>query len=157
LVIAKEKRMISRRLTQRTATVIAVTGSSAALMLGTTATAAEAATVHGCPSGYVCLYPQNAGWNYDRPSHKWYTYGAHKLSYQYGNHNIYNNQTDDALAWFCTNYAGTTCPSYLSAGTWAVANFTPINSVNLVPAETLPCFRVAMRDCLAKAEAADRG
>ncbi len=90
-------------------------------------------TVHGCPSGYACIYPQDAGWNGDHPSQTWYSYGTYQLSNQYGNHYIYNNQTGGAPFWLCTDWKGNTCPSYVAAGAAAQTDFTPINSVKLVP------------------------
>ena len=92
----------------------------------------KARTVHGCPSGYACIYPQDAGWNGDHPSLMWYHYGTYQLSNQYGNHYIYNNQTGGAPFWLCTDWHGYTCPWYVAAGNAAQTDFTPINSVKLV-------------------------
>ncbi|GER91849.1 hypothetical protein KDW_60110 [Dictyobacter vulcani] len=92
-----------------------------------------AGTVHGCPVGYACIYPQNAGWNGDHPSNTYYNYGTYKLYNQYGNHYIYNNQTGGAPFWLCTDSYGKTCPWYVAAGTSAQTDFTPLNSVKLVP------------------------
>jgi hypothetical protein len=111
------------------AVTVAMTGA----LLAGTSTAAQAATVHGCPSGYACIYPQDAGWNNDKPSLKYYHYGTYQLSNQFGNHYIMNNQTGGAPIWGCTDWNGNTCPWYVGAGSWAVANLTPINSVKLVP------------------------
>lgn len=92
-----------------------------------------AGTVHGCPEGYACIYPQDAGWNGDHPSQMWYYYGTYQLSNQFGNHYIYNNQTGGAPFWLCTDWNGNTCPLYVAAGTSAQTDFTPINSVKLTP------------------------
>ncbi|GAB1689089.1 hypothetical protein [Krasilnikovia sp. M28-CT-15] len=119
------------RSTKRIATAIVGSAASAALLLGTTATAAQAATYQGCPDGYVCLYPENAGWNGGHPSYKWYYYGSYNLSNQYGIHRIYNNQTGGAKAWLCNGWNGTNCPVYQPAGSYSDTNFTPINSVKL--------------------------
>ncbi|MET9296616.1 hypothetical protein [Streptomyces sp. NPDC003077] len=95
--------------------------------------AAQAAgSWHGCPSGAVCVYPQNAGWNGDRPSLVFYSYGAHNLSNQYGQHYVANNQTGGATARTCTGYNGTGCEGYLYPGTFIDKDMTPINSIVLV-------------------------
>ncbi|MFD5144405.1 hypothetical protein [Streptomyces sp. NPDC058401] len=91
-------------------------------------------TVHGCPSGSVCIYPEGAGWNNDRPSHRFSANKAHDLSGQEGYHYVLNNQTGGWRAWFCTGYGG--------GGTWygplyqdeAVnVNLSPINSIFVGP------------------------
>ena len=95
------------------------------------APALAAGTVHGCPSGYACIYPQNAGWNGDRPSLKYYRYGSYQLSNQFGNHYVLNNQTGGAPFWACTDWNGNTCPWYVEAGRSYQVDLTPINSVRL--------------------------
>jgi hypothetical protein len=120
--------MITTRRTARVATAV----TAAVLATGVGAAPAQAAaTYQGCPAGYVCLYPQNAGWNGGRPSHKWYTYGAHNLSNQFGIHRFFNNQTGGAVAQNCTGYNGTGCQGKQAAGTWWDYNYTPYNSVRL--------------------------
>jgi len=121
------------RTMKRIVATVAVAAATTAVLAGMTGTAAQAATVHGCGTGWVCLYPQGAGWNSDRPSQKWYNYGNYPLYDQYGSHYILNNQTGGAPVWLCTDYPATNCPSYVAAGRWASVNFTPINSVKLVP------------------------
>ncbi len=72
------------------------------------APSAEAAgPAHGCPYGAVCVYPQNRGWNGDRPSLKYWSYGSHNLSHQYGTHRIFNNQYGGAKIEACFGYNGT--------------------------------------------------
>ena len=118
----------------RTASVIAVVAFGAvSVSAATAATSASAATYQGCPSGYVCLYPQNAGWNGGVPSHKWYAYGSYNLVNQFGIHRIFNNQTGGAKAWLCNGYGGTNCGVYQPAYTYSDTDFTPINSVKLTP------------------------
>lgn len=105
--------------------------TGAVLTLGGTANAAEAAgTIHGCPSGAVCLYP-NASWNGDKPSHRFYSYGTHKIYNQYGKKRWFNNQTGGAKAYRCKNSNGTNCGGNQRAGTYYDHDFTPINSVKL--------------------------
>lgn len=117
------------------ATTIAAAGVLAAgsvLSLGGSATAAEAAgTIHGCPSGAVCLYP-GSGWNSDRPTYIFYSYGAHKIYNQTGFKRLYNNQTGGATARNCYDAAGTNCGGYQKAGTYYDYNYTPYNSIRLV-------------------------
>jgi serine/threonine protein kinase len=92
---------------------------------------AATSTLHGCPLGYACIYPEGAGWNGDRPSHKFYYYDFYQLSNQYNYHYIVNNQTGGALFRLCTDWNGNTCSYTLSAGYWTSYNLTPINSVRL--------------------------
>jgi hypothetical protein len=91
-------------------------------------------TIHGCNFGYFCIYPQNAGWNGDHPSLQFYSYGAHNLTNQLGNHVVFNNQSGTANGYLCLGYAGT--------GGWTfgypqhssnTVNLTPINSIELTP------------------------
>lgn len=91
------------------------------------------ATVQGCPSGAVCVYPQNAGWNGGHPSLFFYSYGAHNLSNQVGTHRIFNNQTGGATTRTCTGYDGAGCQGYLLAGNYIDKDMTPINSITLQP------------------------
>ncbi|MFI1227358.1 MULTISPECIES: hypothetical protein [unclassified Streptomyces] len=104
--------------------------TGAVLTLGGSANAAEAAATHGCPSGYVCLYPK-ASWNGDKPSHKFYKYGTYKIYNQYGTKRWFNNQTGNAKAYRCKGANGTNCGGNQKAGTYYDYNFTPINSVKL--------------------------
>jgi hypothetical protein len=74
--------------------------ATAAITLCTATVAAPAAqaTVHGCPSYSVCMYPRDSSWNGDVPSriipasfpwgsdHLW-----RNLTAQYGKHKILNN------------------------------------------------------------------
>lgn len=101
-------------------------------------------TVHGCPYGDVCVYPQDKGWNGDVPSLKFYTYGGHNLSNQFGNHYVLNNQ-QNALAIFCSNFGGCATNSTTqyqiggiyytweerSSSSWEKVNLTPVNSIDL--------------------------
>jgi hypothetical protein len=100
---------------------------------GTPAPVPQPRPAHGCPAGYVCYYPQNAGWNGDRPSVKYYRYGSYNLSEQYGTHRLFNNQTDGAKAYTCTGWNGGGTCTRLDAGQWADRNITPVNSIKLTP------------------------
>ncbi|MFC3997543.1 hypothetical protein ACFOVU_16540 [Nocardiopsis sediminis] len=96
------------------------------------ASAAQTADTRGCPSGAVCVYPQDAGWNNDRPELVLYTYGAHNLTNMVGQHYVFNNQTGGATARTCTGYNGTGCEGFLSPNSYIDKNMTPINSIVLV-------------------------
>jgi hypothetical protein len=96
------------------------------------ATHAPAATIHGCPSGYFCIYPGQS-WNNDRPSHKFYTYGAHNLSNQFGWKWVLNNQTGGADGWACYQYNGGDCRIKVEAGEAWTIYFDPVNSIKLTP------------------------
>ena len=122
------------RRAKKAAVTLASATAAIGLLLSSSATPALAAgTYQGCPSGYVCLYPQDAGWNGGNPSYKWYSYGAHNLSNQFGTHRIFNNQTGGAIARNCTGYNGTGCQGVQAANTYADYNYTPYNSVVLAP------------------------
>jgi hypothetical protein len=124
--------------------------TTALVLIGAGPSQAAGSTIHGCPSGAVCVYPENAGWNGDRPSLEFWSYGAHNLSNQYGNHYVLNNQTDwvppgggyaAAMATGDTGYNGTgtqswTLINYIHSGAggysaWGNFNLTPINSIDL--------------------------
>ena len=117
---------------RKLATITAATGLAATV--GTfaasgSASAATTGTVHGCPSGAVCIYP-GASWS-GTPKMYW-SYGAHNLSGQYGTKRIFNNQTGGATMRTCTGYNGTGCQGYLPAGWYIDKGMTPINSIVLV-------------------------
>jgi hypothetical protein len=115
----------------RVATALAFT-AGALTTIGVSGTQAATTTVQGCPSGAVCIYP-NASWNGGRPSHFYYSYGAHNLSNQFGVKRIFNNQTGGATMRTCTGYNGQGCQGYLPAGQYIDKDLTPINSITLQP------------------------
>jgi hypothetical protein len=108
--------------------------AAAGILLGAAGvSSASSVTVHGCPSGAVCIYPQDAGWNGDHPSDVYFSYGAHNLVNQNGMHYILNNQTGGATMRTCTGYNGTGCEGYLPQD-WSInKDLTPINSITLEP------------------------
>jgi hypothetical protein len=91
-----------------------------------------AATIQGCPSGYVCIYP-NAGWNGGHPSHLYFRYGCYNLNNMFGVHRIFNNQTGGAAIRTCLQFGCGGCEGFLLPGTFIDKNLTPINSIVLVP------------------------
>lgn len=94
--------------------------------------ASAAGAAYGCPAGYVCIYPRNAGWNHDRPEHRYYTYGYHNLQNEIGVHRVFNNQTGTAVVWYCRGYNGTGGSNVLMGSpVWHDDNLTPINSLIL--------------------------
>lgn len=109
-------------------------------------------TVEGCPLGYACIYPVNAGWNGGVPEGRgfFFTYGVHPLSNEFNSHRVFNNQTSDALVWLCKDTAGTDCPMTVPLGPlplcaysefgklfngtdYADIDLTPYNSIKLTP------------------------
>ncbi len=105
---------------------------SLAALAGAAPSASAAGAAHGCPAGYACIYPRNAGWNHDRPEHRYYSYGYHNLSNEYGVHRVFNNQTGDAVVWYCRGYNGTGGSTVLMGSpVWHDDNLTPINSMVL--------------------------
>jgi hypothetical protein len=123
---------IIRRIAKASAALI-LAASAAATVGATSAQAAEAERVNGCPSGAVCIYPRNAGFNNDRPSDVFFSYGAHNLENQFGKHYVFNNQVEGASVRLCTGFNGTGCRSAIEPGDTKEPNLTPINSILLVP------------------------
>ncbi|MDK0521139.1 hypothetical protein [Streptomyces sp. ML-6] len=116
----------------RTVAAAAVLAAGSVLTLGGSAAAAgAAATIHGCPSGAVCLYP-NGSWANDKPTYIFYSYGVHKIYNQYGVKRIYNHQTGGATARNCYDAAGNNCGGHQKANTYADYDYTPYNSIRLV-------------------------
>lgn len=122
------------------ASTILVTGVGVAVPA--TASVRPAQASHGCPYGDVCIYPQNAGWNGDRPSLKYYKYGCYNLSNQVGTHRVFNNQISTRSdpdpvvygdkAFGCTS---TTAVFQVAVtGTYKDVNLTPVNGIRLVSA-----------------------
>ncbi|UIJ34318.1 hypothetical protein [Allobranchiibius sp. GilTou73] len=91
-------------------------------------------TYEGCPYGAVCIYPQNAGWNGGHPEAGgvYWSYGAHNLSNQYGNHYVFNNQYGGARMAFNYGYNGTHRRSTMNAYTYVDLDLYPINSITLL-------------------------
>ncbi len=115
-------------------------GALVAAQAATASPARAAGTVHGCPSGYVCIYPENRGWNGDRPSLRFYTYGAHNLRNQYGLHRVFNNQYGDAYVSLCRGYNGTGGGVGVLGSPHAYDfNLTPVNSIELTPPSSFGC------------------
>ncbi|GGQ53271.1 MULTISPECIES: hypothetical protein [Streptomyces] len=111
--------------------VALATAGTAMVALTGTAEARPAADWAGCPSGAVCIYPQNQN-PAQSPSNIYWSYGAHNLSNQVGWHWVLNNQTGGASAELCLNYGGTNCNYTIGnppRGVWA--DLTPVNSIKL--------------------------
>ncbi|MER7754483.1 hypothetical protein [Kitasatospora sp. NPDC097643] len=115
-----------------------ITHVAAALALAaaalTTLTAGSAGAADGswanCPYGAVCVYPQNQD-PAASPSAVYWSYGAHNLSNQYGNHWVLNNQSGGAHAHLCRGSGGADCVYDIAAqhGVWY--DLGPINSITL--------------------------
>jgi hypothetical protein len=99
---------------------------------GTAAASPAASSSHGCPSGDVCIYPNNS-WNGDSPSNTYRDYGVYKIYNQYGTHRVYNHRTDDAAFFTCNDANCNDIAGFYSAGDWEDVNLTPINAVDLEP------------------------
>lgn len=108
--------------------------SAAMGIAATSADPAEADTrkKFGCPAGYVCLYTM-AGWSEDKPKKKYFTYGAHNFSGQYGEHLVFNNQWGGAKATLNKGYNGRNPDLTVVQEDWEIVNMTPINSITLKP------------------------
>lgn len=108
------------------------TAAVAVIALGGTVEAKPADAWAGCPEGAVCIYPQNQN-PAVKPTHVFYTYGAHNLSNQFGRHWVLNNQYGGATANLCTGYNGAGCGGAIAAKTGVYADLGPINSIRLNP------------------------
>ncbi|MFD9301353.1 hypothetical protein ACFWCB_01425 [Streptomyces sp. NPDC060048] len=106
------------------------TATAAVLALGGAAGAQPAYTWAGCPNGAVCIYPRNQN-PAVKPSQIFYSYGAHNLKNQYGNHWVFNNQYGGASTHLCTGYNGARCGFVIAQGTGVYADLGPINSITL--------------------------
>lgn len=108
-----------------------------ALVAMTTATGAPAhadsGSWHGCPRGAACLFTGTDRNNPGGIIYEWWD-GVYTLYEVYGNHLVYNNQTDGWVIDLCYGWNGRDCPNRVTPiqGVF-VRNFTPINSVNLHP------------------------
>lgn len=125
---------------RRIVTLLAVIGTALVSPVLVAPQARAAGAVHGCPSGAVCIYPQNRGWNGDRPGLTFWAYGPHNLSNLYGTHRVLNNQYGGAQVEACFGYNGTGRGTFL-LGTVIDYNLTPVNSLVLFPANGSGCRR----------------
>ena len=83
----------------------------------------------GCPLGTVCLYP-DASWNGD-PTYVFWGSGVHRISGQYGEHRVFNNQTGLAYVELCTGADGENCDNLIGPGEYTDINLTEVNSINI--------------------------
>lgn len=110
------------------------TAATAVVAMSGAAQAAPAGNspVWGCPSGAVCIYGQGVDpAENPHPTNTYYSYGAHNLSNQLGNHYVVNNQYGGASASLCKNYGGTDCVYTVAQDWWVYYDLTPINSITL--------------------------
>ena len=121
-------------------------GLTAALLAGAVFTAAgpaEAATFHGCPDGAVCIYNGASVDSGIETNGFYYSYGAHNLHGQIGQHAVINNQTGGAWVTYCGGSNGTgpwlgsmapntTIPPYNE-------DLTEVNSIILTSGEHSSC------------------
>jgi hypothetical protein len=94
--------------------------------------AAAAASIHGCPYGYACMYT-TSGFSKNTPEHKYYYYGCYDLSNETGTRYMVNNQSGGATVsgyynYGCTSKAWTIPPPFIME-----VDITPINSISLNP------------------------
>ncbi|MEU4191101.1 hypothetical protein AB0E69_04325 [Kribbella sp. NPDC026611] len=121
-----------RKITKVLSGAVAAVGALTALAV--TAPAAQAAgTYQGCPYGAVCVYPQNTDWNNGHPSQILWSYGVHKLSNQYGQHMVFNNQYGGAKAKLCKGWDGSNCVWYYDMYTANNYDLGPINTIVISP------------------------
>ena len=121
------RKMLSTAAAFATATIAVVAMSGAAQ-----AKPAGSVPWDGCPSGAVCIYGEGVvPKDNPHPTDVYYSYGAHNLSNQFGQHWILNNQTGGASVTLCNGSNGTNCTDTI-AQDWAYKlNFTPLNSIPL--------------------------
>lgn len=97
-------------------TKLAAVAAASVMALGTGVLAASPAQAadswHGCPSGAVCIYPRDAGWNNNVPSDIYWD-GVYQLYNQEGMHFVVNNQTLGWVDRLCFDSWGNNCDSYV--------------------------------------------
>jgi hypothetical protein len=124
---------------------IAATASQAATGQADASTQATVPAAHlakavsqdfGCASEDVCMYTDE-GWLNNEPEHQWITYGCYRLSGEFGDRVVYNNQIDGATATLYTDYNCTVPspvqPNPIQEGNIWEGDITPINSISLNP------------------------
>ncbi|MFE4517095.1 hypothetical protein ACFRMQ_23205 [Kitasatospora sp. NPDC056783] len=109
---------------------VAALAMAAAALTTTGAGEALADDWAGCPSGAVCVYPQDQDPAVS-PSDVYWSYGAHRLSNQYGNHWVLDNQTGGAHARLCRGSGGTDCVYDIAAQRGVYYDLGPVNSITL--------------------------
>jgi hypothetical protein len=92
---------------KRIATAAALSAAALATTILTAAAPAQATSAFwGCPAGDVCIYNGPTLDSGVEPGGYYYTYGAHNLSNQEGDHAVINNQTGNAWVTFCGGWNG---------------------------------------------------
>ncbi|MFI6654670.1 hypothetical protein ACIBL8_04020 [Streptomyces sp. NPDC050523] len=120
-----------RRIT-RGAAALAI-AAAAVTAVGTGSAHASDKPAYGCPGGAVCIYPEATPYWNSRPTDIFYSYGAHNLSNEFGNHFVLNNQygSANATAQLCTGYNGVNCVATIALNAYVYYDLTPINSIVL--------------------------
>ncbi|MEV7778310.1 hypothetical protein [Kitasatospora sp. NPDC088351] len=111
------------------AAALALATAAITVLTVTGAQAADGGSWENCPHGAVCVYPQDSPAT--TPTDVFWSYGAHNLSNQHGNHWVLNNQSGGAHAHLCTGYNGTGCGYDIPAQNGVHADLGPINSITL--------------------------
>jgi hypothetical protein len=84
-------------------TTVVLTGA----VLAAAGPAEAASTFHGCPAGAVCVYNGASLSSGVESGGMYWSYGAHNLHNQFGDHAVINNQTGGAWLTFCGGGNGT--------------------------------------------------
>lgn len=116
--------------------------AAAGLVIAATAGSASASgSYDGCPYGAVCIYNNGSPDSGIESGGIYWSYGAHNLSNQYGNHYVVNNQYGGAWVEMCTGYNGTGDGNEIIYGEpyGDSIDLTPINSIWLGTGNTYPC------------------
>src|SRR5699024_12244985 len=82
------------------------------------------------PDDDVCLNPEDI-WNWGSPIHVFYGQGTHRVSYQYDEHRIFNNQDDLGYVELCAGTDGTDCDNLVAPGEYTDVNLTDVESIRL--------------------------
>jgi hypothetical protein len=120
-----------RRIMRGAAALAMATAAVAAI--GTGSAQANDQPVYGCPGGAVCIYPEATAYWKSTPTDIFYSYGAHNLHNQFGNHFVMNNQygSANATAQLCKGYNGVDCEVTIKLNEYVYYGLTPINSIVL--------------------------
>ncbi|WP_369218003.1 hypothetical protein [Streptomyces flavofungini] len=121
-----------RNIRRRAVAVASAALLAVAAMTGAAEARAAGGSWQGCPYGAVCVYGQDVNpWANPHPSHVYWSYGAHNLSNQYGDHFILNNQSGGATVRLCKGYNGVNCHRFLDAQYADSVDLTSYNSITL--------------------------
>lgn len=130
-----------RRFVRMAAPAVMAVGMVAAVTAGPASAAPDAGSYYGCPYGAACIYNTSDPNSGIESGGIYWSYGAHNLSNQFGDHYVVNNQYGGAWVELCTGYNGTGDGDAIIYGEPYGDSFGlgPINSLVLGTGDNYPC------------------